>query len=222
MDPRMQQQNIAVTNYARARRIKRRFDAVLTIEDPGIRNGLRFHKRPHPDQLVLKFEDIDRVEPNIALPHMEHVIAAVAFGREHSQSSMLIHCKAGTARSTALALSIIADRYGEGHETEAVRELLRIRPEAIPNLILLDLADHYLQREGKLTSAWMAVEKSSFQYAVHRHDKREIFVRQPHLFSRPFHSVTASASRFFPNSLARASAIAATESEETTKSLKLG
>ena len=104
----METGSVAVTTLNRARRTKRRYDAVITIEDPGQRNPLRFHVSPHPEHLVMKFEDVDFRAQGIALPCQEHVAAAVKFGRRHPEGSILVHCKAGIARSTALALAIIA------------------------------------------------------------------------------------------------------------------
>ena len=75
---------ITIKPQNQARRAKRRFDAVLTIEDPGLRNGLRFHRTPHPDHLVLKYEDIDFVDETIALPRIGHLQAAIDFGRAHA------------------------------------------------------------------------------------------------------------------------------------------
>lgn len=205
--------SIAITSYTRARRIKRRFDAVLTIEDPNFKQGLRFHKRPHPDHLVLELEDLDTPEDNVALPHMEHVVSALQFGREHTEGRLLIHCRAGIARSTALALGIISDRLGAGYEKEAVQQLLKIRPQAIPNLIILDLADEYLGRDGHLRQAWLDIENSNSEYAIHRLDKRNIWVRQPHLFSKPFNSVCYSVSRYSPDSLVRKRGVDFTSTE---------
>lgn len=194
---------ISVTSLSGATRAKRRCDAVLTIEDPLFRNGLRFHKKPHPDQLVLMFEDVDTYESTVAMPALQHVEAAISFGREHAGGKLLVHCKAGVARSTALALAIIADRLGEGNEAAAVRYLLKIRKEAAPNLFLLDMVDDYLNRGGKLKSAWMSVENASAHYAEHRKLKREMLEKYPALYKEPFHCLSYSAWRYRPNTLIR-------------------
>lgn len=191
-----QQGRISVMPMNKARRKKRRFDAVVTIEDPHQRNGLRFHRAPHPDHLVLKFEDVDIRDETIALPQVGHVMAVLAFGRQHVGSDMLIHCKAGIARSTAMALAVLADRHGAGREDEAVRELLSFRPESIPNLIILDMADKILGREGALVAAWMKVENSNYQYSAHRHDKLELFRKRPELFAKAFKGSWSTILRF--------------------------
>lgn len=189
---------ITVQPMNKARRTKRRYDAVVTIEDPHQRNGLRFHRVPHPDHLVLKFEDIDVREEDFALPQMDHVAAVIAFGREHATSNLLIHCKVGIARSTAMAMAVFADRLGPGRETEAVRELLRIRPQSIPNLIILDMADEIMGREGALVEAWMKVENANYEYSAHRHDKLELFKKRPELFAKAFRGSKGTILRFRP------------------------
>ncbi|NTF17640.1 tyrosine protein phosphatase [Agrobacterium rubi] len=197
----MQAHRITVRNMNQARRAKRRHDAVLTIEDPGQRHPLRFHSAPHPEQLVMKFEDVDFHEATIALPREEHVTAAIEFGRRHRDGSILIHCRAGIARSTALALAIIADRLGAGREKEAVADLLVIRPEAAPNLIMLAMTDTLLGRGGALVNAWMEVENSDERYADHRKKKLEILRRRPEAFARASANVSGSILRFENNSI---------------------
>ena len=72
---------IEVANLSRARRHKRRFGAVVTIEDPGFRNGLRFHRGPQPEHLVLRFEDVDEPENNVWAATLEDIVAGLEFCR---------------------------------------------------------------------------------------------------------------------------------------------
>src|SRR5690349_7114831 len=51
--------DIAVSGFSWALRHKREFSAVITIEDPDKHYGVRFHKSPHPEHLILKFVDLD-------------------------------------------------------------------------------------------------------------------------------------------------------------------
>lgn len=199
--------NIVVTSLAGARRSKRKHDAILTIEDPLYKNGLRFHRRPHPDHLVLMFEDVDFYRADIAMPDVSHVEAAIDFAREHVNHQLLVHCKAGIARSTAIALAIIADRLGKGNEMEAVNYLLHIRNEAAPNLLLLNMVDDYLNRDGKLKDAWLSVEDAHKHYADHRQLKREILEKNPSFFRGPFNCLSYSAWRYRPNTLIREAVI---------------
>lgn len=194
----MKMGTVSVTNLTRARRTKRRFDAVITVEDPRQRAyPLRFHVTPHPEHLVLKFEDIDFHDPEIAMPQREHVEAAIQFGRRHQERDILVHCRAGIARSTALALTIIADRLGSGKERESVAELLKVRPEAAPNLVILEFADAVLERNGALVDAWMAVEQSDAEYADHRKKKIELFRSRNEEFARATPGISSTI-QFFP------------------------
>lgn len=199
---------VKVASLATARGTKRKYDAVLTIEDPGLRNGLRFHRLPHPDHLVLRFEDVDSWNADVAMADPAHVEAAIAFGRENRGGRILVHCKAGVARSSAMALALIADRMGPGKETKAVAELLSVRPVAVPNLVVLDYADKALGRDGALKAAWMEVERAHPRYAEHRRLKEETLRRNPALYARPIR-LELSATRFPPRRLAGDPVIAA-------------
>jgi len=66
---------------------------------------------------------------------------------------VLVHCEAGVSRSTAVALIIYARWLGPGREHEAMRRVLRQRPQAIPNQRMVRLADQLLQLDGRLLEA---------------------------------------------------------------------
>ena len=137
------------------------YGGVITIEDSLIAKPLRvesFETR----QLVLCFDDItsdpveDYLQPlfdDCILPNESHVRSALNFGRECGETSLLIHCHAGMSRSPAIALAILADWLGEGHEAEAVRELLKIARLCTPNELVIAIADSVLARQGALISA---------------------------------------------------------------------
>lgn len=89
-------------------------------------------------------------------PEKRHISDVFDFVAQCSpQKNLLIHCYGGVHRSTAVALSLIAQEYGSGREDEAVRKLLLIRSHALPSLPLVKVADDFLQREGKLLAAVM-------------------------------------------------------------------
>src|SRR5262245_34108735 len=139
---------IDIKSLSRANRSKRRYDAVISIEDPGTRRRLRFHRAPHPDHIVLRLEDIDHHDDLLAGPDIHHVEQAISFAREHEDGSMLVHCRVGVCRSTAIGLAIMADRLGKGRESDAVESLIASNPDAAPNLLMVDLADTVLRRDG--------------------------------------------------------------------------
>jgi predicted protein tyrosine phosphatase len=142
-----------------ALRHKRAFSAVLTLEDPDAPAGVRFHRHPSPRHLVLRFVDLDSPPPAtyasmpiFRMADRADIEQALQFARavDPERERLLVHCHVGIGRSTAVALAIIADRLGRGREDAAVAELLRIRPQAVPNLHVLALADEILGRDGAL------------------------------------------------------------------------
>jgi predicted protein tyrosine phosphatase len=69
------------------------------------------------------------------------------------KGKVLIHCEAGVSRSTAAALILYACWLGAGREGEVMRRVLAQRPLAIPNRRMVELADHLLNRDGRLLEA---------------------------------------------------------------------
>jgi len=144
---------LVVNSYNWARRHKRDFEAVISLEDPDARRKLRFNRKPHPDHLILTFVDMDRPPPHpycdwpvFTMADRSHVERAIEFGRD--RESLLVHCQVGIGRSTAIALAVLASRIED--DDAALRELLSIRPEAVPNLHVVALADAILGRGGNL------------------------------------------------------------------------
>lgn len=69
--------------------------------------------------------------------------------KRHSPSlerPLLVHCRAGVSRSTAIALAIAADRLGAGNERHACEWLRETYPQAKPNRLVVFLADEVLER----------------------------------------------------------------------------
>jgi predicted protein tyrosine phosphatase len=173
-----------IKSLSRARNAKRRYDAVISVEDPRAprKSRLRFHNAPHPDHLVLRFEDIDMPDGSFAAARPEHVAAAIGFAREHVHDRLLVHCHVGVCRSTATGLAILADRLGAGRERDAVAALVSSNPDARPTLALLELADEALGRAGALVDAWMEIERSDSAYAEYRREKADFLAGNAHLF----------------------------------------
>ena len=177
---------IVVASLTQAKKHKRKFDAVLTLEDPKapVHDRLRLGGPDDPAHLVLRFEDIDRTDLGRAVPEREQIEEAIGFGRANAEGSLLVHCFHGVGRSAACALAIIADREGPGHEARAVRTLIEIRPEATPNLVAVALADDILDRGGALVQALDDFERSSPSKMRARATRDEFATRNAHLYSR--------------------------------------
>lgn len=174
-----------VCSLRAAENCKRNFDAVLTLESPvtNRKERLRFHRSPAPDHLVLRFEDLDFGPSTVTLPTRDHARQVLEFGRRHATNRLLVHCQAGLARSTAAALAILADRFGPGREDAALEELLRLRPEAVPNLALTAAADDELDRGGKLLAVVVAMNAARPDWQELRRRKQALFESTPQAFS---------------------------------------
>ena len=150
---------LAVSSLNWARRHKREFDAVITVEDPDIGSrgyigSLRFHRKPAPDHLILRFFDLDyplpapHHQPWMHMATQEDIARAMAFAKHHDK--LLVHCKAGVARSTGVALAILMEQL---HDPQmALDALLQLQPIAVPNLHIVALTDALLGCAGSLHS----------------------------------------------------------------------
>lgn len=178
--------SVTVGSLPQARKHKRQYDAVITLENPGCRrsNQLRFYSKPHPPHLVLDFEDVDRDDGFIRVASREQVAAALTFAREQATGSLLIHCYHGVGRSAAIALAVLADRLGPGSEDEAMNQLLTIRPEATPNLVVVSHADAVLGRGGSLLHAVAGWEARTPEAVRLRAVRRTFVERHPELYAR--------------------------------------
>src|SRR5713226_2192871 len=63
---------------------------------------------------------------------------------------VLVHCRSGKARSTALGLVLLRRHRGPGTEKECLEELLKIRPLAAPNIAIVQHGDALLGCGGAL------------------------------------------------------------------------
>lgn len=92
-------------------------------------------------------------------PTIEEVGKALDLGREclklcrARMVHLLIHCTQGASRSPALAYAIAAMALGPGQEQAALKHILRLRRYAVPNRLVVHLADECLQRNGMLEAA---------------------------------------------------------------------
>lgn len=170
--------NIWIMGLTQARRHKRAFDAVITIEDPDVRHShcLRFHNKPHPAHLVLQFDDLDAPQDGFTHCTLDHAASALEFGRSAQGRRLMIHCRAGVARSTATALGILSDRLGPGQEQEAIAELVRLRNCAVPNFQMVEHMDRLLGRNGALLAA-----VTSWSNAIPGHVERRRLNKEAYL-----------------------------------------
>jgi predicted protein tyrosine phosphatase len=124
-----------------------RYSGVITIEEPDTDDPFRTDVVP---QLVLQFHDIDMTMLGYVEPEPEHVQQALAFARG-TDGPLLVHCRAGVSRSTAIALAIAADRLGAGNERQACEWLRKNYPQGQPNRLVVYWAEQYLNCSGVLS-----------------------------------------------------------------------
>ena len=102
-------------------------------------------------QIILACND---VETGAGVPPPEIVQSALAYFEKHRPSDgimrVLINCRSGKSRSTAIGLVLLRHHHGTGTEKECLAELLRVRPVAAPNLAIVRHGDTLLGCAGAL------------------------------------------------------------------------
>jgi predicted protein tyrosine phosphatase len=153
---------------------------VLSILDPGWPVPEAFGAYGEHARLELRFDDVIEDAAGAEPPREEHVARLLAFGRgltaapRPGGAHLLVHCHAGVSRSTASLALILAQALPRLPAGAILGEVLRIRPQAWPNLRLLELGDAALARGGELAAA--AREVYRLQLA-RRPDLAEIMAR---------------------------------------------
>jgi len=141
---------IAICDLSTVRSIDlTRYSGVITIEEPDTDDPFRTDAVP---QLVLQFHDIDMTMLGLVEPEPEQVQQALTFAGE-TNGALLVHCRAGLSRSTAIALAIAAYRLGAGKERRACERVRQVYPQVQPNRLVVFLADEVLSRRQALVTA---------------------------------------------------------------------
>jgi len=78
-------------------------------------------------------------------------LAQEAAAREDGH--LLVHCHMGISRSTAAMLMLLAQARPQEAGDTLLEHLRAIRPQAWPNLRMIEFADGLLGRSGRLTTA---------------------------------------------------------------------
>ena len=132
---------------------------VLSILDPDWPVPEAFGAYGEHARLELRFHDvIEESNPDRFAPQQEHVADLLAFGRglldvPHDDAHLLVHCHAGISRSTASTALVLAEALPDVPADRIFEEVLRIRPQAWPNLRILEIGDAMLGRRGELVAA---------------------------------------------------------------------
>ena len=133
---------------------------VLSILDPDWPEPEAFGAYDPHHRTTLHFHDVIEPGPDLVLPQPEHVEAILDFGRlltaeaiAREQPHLLVHCHMGVSRSTAAMAMLMAQSDPEEGEERIFSELLRLRPQAWPNSLMVEFADEQLGRRGQLMTA---------------------------------------------------------------------
>lgn len=95
--------------------------------------------------LQLRFDDITTTRQNKILPSVDLISSALSFGL--SSDKLIVCCRAGQSRSSAIAFSIVYEKLGK---LDALK-LLNPKRHA-PNYRILQIADEILERPGILNA----------------------------------------------------------------------
>jgi predicted protein tyrosine phosphatase len=146
---------------------------VLSILDPDWPAPEAFGAFGEHAKLELRFHDV--IEPDhadVIVPTAQHVADLLAFGRDllaepPADAHLLVHCHAGVSRSTASMALILAQARPDVPGADILAEVLRIRPQAWPNLRILEIGDAQLARGGSLAAAAPALYRAQIARRPH-------------------------------------------------------
>src|SRR5579863_822462 len=147
------------------RHCEARVSHVVSLLDPDWPVPDAFARFGKHDKLELRFHDIiDEHNTDMIVPQRAHVAQLLAFGRRLSaeprvDTYLLVHCHAGVSRSTASMVLILAQALPGTPADRIFEEVLRVRPQAWPNLRILELGEAELDRRGELVAAAAATAR---------------------------------------------------------------
>lgn len=138
---------------------------VLSILDPETPDP-DFGGYPAHQRTVLRFHDIVEPTPDMVAPSAADIDAILAFGRAledgtPAEGHLLVHCHMGISRSTAATAMILAQAHPDEPEAGLLARIAAVRPQAWPNLLMIELADARLGRGGRLREAAIGVYRRS-------------------------------------------------------------
>lgn len=133
---------------------------VLSILGPTVPDPPGFAAFAPHRRLTLRFNDVIELRPDQIAPTRDDVERLLAFGREVGeapQAHLLVHCRAGVSRSTAAAALILMQANPGWPASAALDAVAALRPRAWPNLLMLEIGDALLGRNGEIAAAACAI-----------------------------------------------------------------
>jgi predicted protein tyrosine phosphatase len=137
---------------------------VLSILDPGWPEPQQLRHFNFNRRLKLNFHDVIEPVAGWIAPERWDVDLLLAFGRnldeatgnaglKPSDTHLLVHCHAGLSRSTASAILLLAQREPQRAALDVVSQVIRLRPQAWPNLRIIEIGDELLGRDGEIIAS---------------------------------------------------------------------
>ncbi|MGB9151607.1 MAG: hypothetical protein WCD70_00795 [Alphaproteobacteria bacterium] len=143
------------------------YDAVISLEHPGAERLTAEEGRAprladeigtfwQDRQLILTCWDVEHTRFGAPTPTPDIVTDAVAFADKWTPADrplrLLVHCRSGRARSTAVGLGLLLHKNNLTTE-QSIAELVKIRDIAAPNIVIVRHIDDFLKYGGTLTAA---------------------------------------------------------------------
>lgn len=152
---------IHVCSLNQLRKHAKRFEATHVVTLLEMCAKARTPSRVHPhNHLRLTFDDVEDPRHPYA-PQRRHIDSLLAFGRTLPEGArVIVHCQAGQCRSTAGALALMVQAAGLEHAQMAMDAIIAQRPSAMPNPLVVQLADDALGASGRLLAVSEAACRS--------------------------------------------------------------
>ena len=105
------------------------------------------------NHLHIRVDDITCPLDGYTHPCDDHVAQLMQFAKNWDRSTpMVIHCYAGISRSTASAYAVACALSGRD-EMAIAQDMRRVSPTAMPNSLIVSIADRLLGRKGRMITA---------------------------------------------------------------------
>lgn len=142
---------LLVTSQSEARRFHASLGASHVLSIKGTKTKYLGPKDlPGTNHLLMVFNDVPDAAHNVP-PTRAHIEEMQRWMLTlPGDAALIIYCLQGVHRSAATALGFLAQQVDP---VEAMRLLLQIRPEAMPNPLVVRLWDDFLELEGTLVKA---------------------------------------------------------------------
>jgi predicted protein tyrosine phosphatase len=146
-----------------------------TVEETGARHIITLLKdislveRPPSvdakNHLHIDVDDITCPVDGYRHPCEDHVTRLMNFVTSWDRSApMVMHCYAGISRSTASAYAAACALNPDRDEMAIAQEMRRASRTAMPNSLIVSLADRILERQGRMIAAIEAIGPGDMAY----------------------------------------------------------